>query len=105
MTLEYQQIQNPAELTTRDWAEYQSFVNCWRMFGKNCDSKAASDWAYLNIVRPGVGGMIDRRQIGLVQGVGETAADLIGYSCLHKIKLVIMSLIANRDMMMIVAIK
>ena len=106
MTLEFQQLQSWAEMTTWNWTEYQSFVNWWRLFGKNYDSKAALDWAYLNIVRllRADVGMIDRKQIGLVQGVGETAADLIGYSCLHEIKLVIMSLIANHIMMMIVAI-
>ena len=91
MTLEFQLV------VERD--EYQSFVNCWRMFGKNYDLKAALGWAY-QWWAAGEVGMMDHTQIGLILLIhtreGETATDWIGYFCLHKIKIVvIMSLMVN----------
>ena len=92
MTLEFQ-------LVVVEHDEYQSFVNCWRMFGKNYDLKAALGWAY-QWWAAGEVGMMDHTQIGLILLIhtreGETATDWIGYFCLHKIKIVvIMSLMVN----------
>ena len=85
MTLEFQLV--------LEHDEYQSFVNCWRMFGKNYDLKAALGWAY-QWWAAGEVGMMDHTQIGLILLIhtreGETATDWIGYFCLHKIKMVLL---------------